>query len=757
MAVNQLRPGTDSPYRVESPFRIESTDLNSQAACHSSTNIPSFSAPRQDPIAYNLDRPPHLPAATLDPANNHATRDTLMKDAVVTSAPTSRSMDLLPSQKTLSMSSTGRSGFKILPSIKSFLPVNKGGEGHPLHIRKESLGMNSSTMNRRLMPNSSSPSNNWASRTSELAANDSFSPHSLASGLQNDPMETSTSKIARKRRSKGETDEAPVRKKRSSDKMDKLKRMPKNKDPKPEPVSKSDHFCRNSSNQHQARFKLGPDLWMRILEFTPPSFIRKARILNKEFRTLVDKYQSIYLNQRLENYGDGMPGPSRGITERQYNDLLSGKGCMEPGCSDTKASRTHWSWEIRLCQGCWKSKIEREDRLQKMWQNQLTRNGINRLLECIPVGMHDSFMKPHDYIEDTETRARGAPRLYRYHFKTDVDKIVEEYEGLKVPPFKENPEHSAAEKASALAAHQALETESVAKRAEFLEQRKAKNEEHMKRVVLIESAIRNRRERVAKPYDANRNARKKRFTEGAANDLPHIPIEFVQSTKAYKAAVRIFRDPGTERGWQLLKPKIEAEWDKNVEKNDLEDKAGSVVDNNSTTRETSTVYEAESTPDFVLDPMQHNSLHDPNGPPSFSTVHQQLLDMEAAQRNRLIHSLRMGGDLNQFRNSAFHNGISQSMGSGFQGSQRVPVGLVQSTTSFQDQNEMPNRNDFGMTVSGLQPQLPSNFATYATFSNGSSFAHLQNSSSSQQMSNTQIPIDSLLNGPAPRFDHWTGN
>lgn len=494
---------------------------------------------------------------------------------------------------------------------------------------------------------------------------------------------------------------------------------------------------------------------MRILEFTPPSFIRKARLLNKEFKDMVDTYQSIYLNQRIENFGEDMPRPLGNMTERQYNDLLSGKGCMEDTCSDTKASRTHWSWEKRLCQNCWKLKIEREDRLQKIWQNQLTRNIINRLLECIPVGMHDSFMKPHDFIEDVDSRPRGAPRLYRYHFKSDVEKIVEEYEALKPPPYKENPEHSAAEKASALAAHQALEAEFAEKRTEFLEQRKAKNDEHMKRVVKIETCIRNRREVEKKPYDANRNARKERFTKGAETDLPHIPIEFVQNTKAYKAAVRIFRDPGTERGWQLLKPKIEAEWDESTEKKTHEDKArNGNTDDNSTTRETSTVNEAEPTPEPLPAPEQvhhhshHHHIHAAPNSNSFHAGGQHVLNMAASQQSDLLQSMMMMGGHNQFHSASYHTGMHQTP-HGFHHSQRVHHSVMLPTATYH--NEALNRNDFGM--SGPVMQIPPSYVGYNAFPSGGSFTtNLQVNPSSQQASNTQIPINSLLNGPASAFN-----
>lgn len=186
---------------------------------------------------------------------------------------------------------------------------------------------------------------------------------------------------------------------------------------------------------------------------------------------------------------------------------------------------------------------------------------ITKMLECIPVGMHDSFMKPHDYIDNIETRARGAPRLYKYYLIEDIDRIVKEFEDLAPAPYVENPDHSAAERAAALAHHQELMDGLETKRAAFFAERKAKNDEHMSQVQKIEAGIRMRRARNRNPYDGNRNARKELFSRRAREDLPHIDPDFVRNTIAYKAATRIFRDPGTERGWLTLKPKIEAEWE----------------------------------------------------------------------------------------------------------------------------------------------------------------------------------------------------
>lgn len=351
---------------------------------------------------------------------------------------------------------------------------------------------------------------------------------------------------------------------------------------------------------------------MRILEFTPPAFIRKARLLNRDFKTWIDEYSSIFVNQRLENYGVEMPPASAiqiflkfdddeadatiaadtestarpttsetqivkvvkkkaDINERQYNDLLGGKGCLEKGkipegeklpCQDEKASRTHWSWAQRWCWECWKAKIEREDRILKTRQNSIGRQTLLDLLACIPNGMHDSFLKPHDYVteEESRDRPRGAPRLYRYYLKQDVNAIIAEYNKRTPLPYVDDPSLTPAANASAKAVHQIKETSLIQNRQDWVDKMKLKNASWMETVKKIEAAVRKRREENGQPHEVSRTARKELFTRRAKEDLPHIPSEFVERTKAYKAATRIFRDGGTERGWQTLKPKIEAEW-----------------------------------------------------------------------------------------------------------------------------------------------------------------------------------------------------
>jgi len=455
------------------------------------------------------------------------------------------------------------------PSIKSFLAVNKSvvhnksstsvGGTHFDNSTQQAQAINSRLSN-YLDSNRSSPGNFLSSLQSPSPPPSFTTPHLLESPNVTDlssPNLTDTesdfptlnlqAKMAsRKRKTEANGSALTTKKPKVVDPSKKTtKKGAKSKEPKPE----------------QAKEKLPQAIFMRILEFTPPSFLSKARLISKSFKGMVDEFDSIFVNCRRENYGWDMPSPPKGLTERQYSDLFGGKGCLEPGCTDTMSSRTHWSWAKRWCQPCWVSKIVREDRALKQYQATYNRITLTKLFECIPAGIHDSFLKPHDYNDNTETRNRQAPRLYKYFLIADIPKIIHDYESLTPPAFVEDPSHTADQIAAARAAHQTLMGELDEKRNQFFVTRKKENDEHMAKVQKIETAIKEKREENRKPNNEHRDARKLLFSNCATRDLPHIPLEFVQSTQAYKAATRIFRNSGTERGWQTLKPKIEKEWE----------------------------------------------------------------------------------------------------------------------------------------------------------------------------------------------------
>ncbi|KAF7956467.1 hypothetical protein EAE96_003808 [Botrytis aclada] len=301
------------------------------------------------------------------------------------------------------------------------------------------------------------------------------------------------------------------------------------------------------------------DVVIRILEFCPPIFLRKARTICRNWNRWVKELKSIHINCRRENYGYNLPDEIPGLSAMQYVDLLGGKGCMEPGCKNKDASRTHWAWKKRWCLNCWKGKIEREDRIQKHRQLKYSLPVIDRLLACIPVSMYDSFGKPHDYVEEGDPGAiqTSTHRLYKYYLISDVENIIKEYEALTPEPYREDPTHNDAQKATARQIWEEKMEKLEEDRDAFFESKKAENAKVMQLVLQIEAAVREKRAKGRKPNDANRESRRILFLTFAKRDLPDIPEDFIINTKPFKAAVRIFRDGGSERGWRALKPKIQ--------------------------------------------------------------------------------------------------------------------------------------------------------------------------------------------------------
>jgi len=480
-----------------------------------------------------------------------------------------------------------------------------------------------------------------------------LAPHPQAHALQPHPRLNSASqsrsstpkpvKIAPKKRKAGDdiaetTEKPPGKKPKGKKPAEKTEKL--NKDPKAKVVKK------------KAEIKdLDDNIWMRILEFAPVAFLPKARLISKRHKDLIDNYQSILINQRIENYGDEMPVPLEGMSERQYANLLgSHKGCHD--CDDKNASRTHWSWQKRWCQPCWKSKLEREDRILKNRAHQYPRSVLTKMLECIPAGMHDSFMKPHDFVDDIELRPRGAPRLYTYYLLEDVDKIIAMYEALSPAPYVENANDSAEVKAAAAAAYQAKMEKLEEEREKFFAEHKAVNDKRMKWVKEVETAIRQRRKKNGVPHEKNRNARRELFIRRAKEEIfalyPGLDEEFLKRSKAFKDATRVYRDPGTERGWQTLKPKVVKEWEERPPEKDDNSTTGtpapidhdmqrsnSIRDNNSGRLVSNNPSQAQAQQTSTHQLMHSTQPRYHNG----TALHNHLLQQQ--QQNRQMQALQM--------------------------------------------------------------------------------------------------------------------
>ncbi|KAL2068753.1 hypothetical protein VTL71DRAFT_15091 [Oculimacula yallundae] len=543
--------GTESPYNVESPSGRSSTFTPQPMSRQSSgrhATMPNLPNPESEPLRLDEATSYNLYPQASQGSNNTQTK-------LACGGYSTQLQTILPSNRSQpcgnpSSNLQSRTPQTMAPHIKNFLPVNKTPNNNSkLDPRSKERAIAISNKPAQIL----APMSTLAS-TSFHQSPVAIVPHpGIDNPLFKAQMATTEPLPTKKRKPKAEG--TPRVKRQKTDKATiKPKRAPKEKAKKPDPIPLDDNTL------------------MIILEHCPPKFLKKARLVDRHWKYLVDDFVSIRRNQRKNNYDIDLPTADvLGLTELQYTDLLGGKGCLEPGCTDTAACRTHWSWAKRWCGKCWSSKIEREDRTlkarQQIFPNRLT---LQKLLECIPVGMYDSFQKAHDYIENVDARPATAPRIYKYYIKTEVDKIIEEYEAFKILPFKDDPTKSAAENASARTDHAQRESEAQEKQKEFLDTRKLKNDEHMQRVLKIEGAIRKKREQDKIPNDKNRKARIDFFLGRAGEEIPDIPTAFVLQTASYKAATRIYRTPGSERCWQTLKPKIQKAWDRSDEKRRLE-------------------------------------------------------------------------------------------------------------------------------------------------------------------------------------------
>ncbi|RKF62854.1 hypothetical protein OnM2_030036 [Erysiphe neolycopersici] len=307
------------------------------------------------------------------------------------------------------------------------------------------------------------------------------------------------------------------------------------------------------------------ELWMRIFELTDARFLStRARLICRRFKKIVDNCNSLFFNQRIEIYGKNMPGPPPGMSERQFNNLLGGKGCEE--CSDRSCTATKWAWYKRWCVSCWGKRISSEYKTIKNYEKEFPRSIILQLLDCLPYCMNDAYTNSHRVSEAQGTLSPPGPKVNKYYQTQDVAEIVALYKTLIPVPYVENPEHTAEEQAFAMAKYQDFVEKMCEERKFFLAQKSRERDELMERVFKIENAIRIRRQEISRPNKIARQGRRDFHTKMARQELPHIPIDFIQKAKAYKSSCRICRNAGTERTWKVLKPKIENEWRQELEK-----------------------------------------------------------------------------------------------------------------------------------------------------------------------------------------------
>jgi hypothetical protein len=138
------------------------------------------------------------------------------------------------------------------------------------------------------------------------------------------------------------------------------------------------------------------DVWINILGFCQPKFLIEAKTINSHLYKILKENQAIWRQSRLLYYGNEMPNCPRNLTEKQYAELVAGRGCQNRECPKSATHKVHWAFQGRLCPECAEKLTMTVDDLSAQRQHALygadyTISGGAQLMlwELLPLGRMD--------------------------------------------------------------------------------------------------------------------------------------------------------------------------------------------------------------------------------------------------------------------------------------------------------------------------------------------------------------------------------
>ncbi|KAI9834853.1 MAG: hypothetical protein M1819_002761 [Sarea resinae] len=279
------------------------------------------------------------------------------------------------------------------------------------------------------------------------------------------------------------------------------------------------------------------DVWQLVLSYCPPTFLGRAQRINRSFQDALS-YESAWTMNRIQNYGEDMPGPLPGLKEWEYVNLIEGMGCM--GCGNKKTRKCHWAFLTRLCKVCFAKDIIRESAVQEI------ENSIDgRILECIPHAVLDSWGNYEGAGYTSRVISKPGHGRSKAWLKSDVTAIVKEFEGF-LQCAEEGQVRSEEERRNWIDA----KADATTKRMEHTEKIEdwLEEESQSRKLALL----------------ARRNQRIEFYKQKAMTLVPPMDEATLAFIPAYKRAIEIAKTPN-DRSWRALLPKLlekrsEAEW-----------------------------------------------------------------------------------------------------------------------------------------------------------------------------------------------------
>ncbi|KIX95914.1 uncharacterized protein Z520_08169 [Fonsecaea multimorphosa CBS 102226] len=282
------------------------------------------------------------------------------------------------------------------------------------------------------------------------------------------------------------------------------------------------------------------DAWVDILGFCDPKLLLEAKTLNRFFYNLLSDNSAIWRKSRLNHYGSNMPDCPKGLTEKQYVELLAGRGCQNKTCPVEGTSKVHWMFLVRLCPECFKMKTQSEAQLPREDRHRLpatedrTRPGDGRpLWELLPLARTDGRRGATSRHVDTEANDWVRDRGKFAFLKTSFKEIKTQYLHLSTSDDGD----------SALVAWASkIHRETM---------------EFMADVNKLEAWLKEHAKTVQKSKaEAQREQRIEYFEARAAAQAPPMDRQILWKMAAFTRILKILQD-GNERSWDLLWIKIE--------------------------------------------------------------------------------------------------------------------------------------------------------------------------------------------------------
>ena len=265
------------------------------------------------------------------------------------------------------------------------------------------------------------------------------------------------------------------------------------------------------------------DIWHEIMRHAVPRVLLSLRQVSRSLRHDLRDDSPLWMQSRVNAYGDVAPACPDHMTEREYCNLLEGFGCQKLGCPDRRPRKAYWILSKRMCDAHFNSSVRKHRSLSNLAHNNFD---VRRLLNCLPACTVDTWGKYGGIAES------GTPYDRKAYEIAIFQKYYAELQEMRTSNVSDSVKN---------AWFESLRTQ--------MDKKTSQLREHEQFYKSIKSAKKEGNTQV-------RLAREKFFKEKAKEMDPPLEEAALVKVDAYKSSIKTGRTP-TEACWQALRPKVE--------------------------------------------------------------------------------------------------------------------------------------------------------------------------------------------------------